>query len=275
MAYTAPGAKALRLRKGTINDKVAAELALVDAELAVVQAGERTLAENKIFVGDGDGLAAAVTMSGDATIAATGAITIAAEAVTLAKMADLARGSLISGQTAGNRPTALDAKGAGKILVGDGTDLASVSVSGDATLAATGAVTIANNAITSAKTALANGKHAIVALTPGNADAIAASWQNPEAVPIIARTALYVGTGGGTALAVMNVGSGDEAGSAPSTALHNGADITAKAVFLSTGMVILDANGGTTDFINAQIKTANAAALAGALHIWYTAATAV
>lgn len=66
-----------------------------------------------------------------------------AEGITLAHMADLARGSLISGQTAGNRPTALDAKGDGKILVGDGNDLKSVAVSGDVTLANTGAVTLA------------------------------------------------------------------------------------------------------------------------------------
>jgi hypothetical protein len=67
---------------------------------------------------------------------------LAEEAVTVAKMADLARGSILSGQTAGNRPTALDAKTSGRILVGDGTDLASVAVSGDVALAATGEVTI-------------------------------------------------------------------------------------------------------------------------------------
>lgn len=66
------------------------------------------------------------------------------EIVTLAKMADLARGSIITGQTASNRPTALNAKTSGQILVGDGTDLVSVAVSGDVTLAANGAVTIAN-----------------------------------------------------------------------------------------------------------------------------------
>lgn len=75
------------------------------------------------------------------------------EAVTLDKMADLARGSIITGQGAGNRPTALDANDSGKILVGDGTDLNSVAVSGDATLAANGALTIANDAVSLAKMA--------------------------------------------------------------------------------------------------------------------------
>lgn len=69
---------------------------------------------------------------------------IAAEAVTLAKQADLARGSIITGQTASNRPTALDAKTDTYILVGDGTDLNSVEMTGDATIANTGVVTVAN-----------------------------------------------------------------------------------------------------------------------------------
>jgi len=76
-----------------------------------------------------------------------GTTDIPAEDVTLAKMADLARGSLISGQTANNRPTALVAETDGQILVGDGTDINSVAVSGDATLANDGTVTIATGAV--------------------------------------------------------------------------------------------------------------------------------
>lgn len=63
------------------------------------------------------------------------------DAITLAKMAALAQGSIIVGGAA-NAPTALSAKGSAKILVGDGTDLKSVAVIGDVTLAANGAVTI-------------------------------------------------------------------------------------------------------------------------------------
>jgi len=51
---------------------------------------------------------------------------IANEAITLAKMADLARGSFIVGG-ASNRPTALDGKTDGKIPMGDGTDITMVS----------------------------------------------------------------------------------------------------------------------------------------------------
>lgn len=68
--------------------------------------------------------------------------TIADKAVTTAKMADLTRGSILSGQTSGNRPAALVAKDDGKILVGDGEDLKSVAVSGDVTLANSGAVAL-------------------------------------------------------------------------------------------------------------------------------------
>ena len=46
-----------------------------------------------------------------------------------------------------NAPTDLDAKTDGQILVGDGTDINSVAVSGDVALANTGAVTIQANAV--------------------------------------------------------------------------------------------------------------------------------
>ncbi|HRU04322.1 MAG TPA: DUF2190 family protein [Candidatus Brocadiia bacterium] len=101
--------------------------------------------DGEFLIGDGSTVNA-VVISGDAAVNNAGALTIANEAVTLAKMADLARGSIIAGQT-GDRPAALDAKGDGKILVGDGTDINSVSVSGDASLSNTGALTIAALAV--------------------------------------------------------------------------------------------------------------------------------
>ena len=71
---------------------------------------------------------------------------LADDAVTNAKLADIARGSIKVGGAA-NAPTDLAAKDSGKILVGDGTDLLSVAVSGDATLASNGALTIAAGAL--------------------------------------------------------------------------------------------------------------------------------
>jgi len=69
---------------------------------------------------------------------------IEAEAVTVNEMADLSRGSILSGQTAANRPAALDCKTAGQILLGDGTDVISIAMSGDATITAGGVITVAN-----------------------------------------------------------------------------------------------------------------------------------
>ena len=85
-------------------------------------------------------------VSSDVTIAAGGAATIANDAVDNNKLANIARGSIKVGGGS-NAPTDLDAKGDGKILVGDGTDVASVAVSGDISLANNGAVTIAANAV--------------------------------------------------------------------------------------------------------------------------------
>ena len=77
---------------------------------------------------------------------------LADDAVTNAKLANISRGSVKVGG-ASDAPTDLDAKTSGQILVGDGTDIVSVAVSGDATLAANGALTIANDAVTNDKLA--------------------------------------------------------------------------------------------------------------------------
>ena len=115
----------------------------------------------KFFVNDGaskfiSGSQAAAYIygkaSGDATATAAGAITIANDAVDNNKLANIAQGSIKVGGDS-NAPTDLDASGDGKILVGDGTDINSVAVSGDVTLANNGAVTIADEAVTLAKLA--------------------------------------------------------------------------------------------------------------------------
>ena len=85
-------------------------------------------------------------VSSDATIAAGGALTIANDSVNNNKLANIARGSVKVGGS-GNAPTDLNAKTSGQILVGDGTDIVSVAISGDMSLAANGALTIDNNAV--------------------------------------------------------------------------------------------------------------------------------
>ena len=89
------------------------------------------------FIGDGSAITGLVEAS------------LANDAVTNAKLANITRGSVKVGG-ASNAPTDLAAKTSGQILVGDGTDIVSVAVSGDVTLAANGAVTIANTAVENA-----------------------------------------------------------------------------------------------------------------------------
>ena len=77
---------------------------------------------------------------------------IADDAVTNDKLNNITRGSIKVGG-ASNAPTDLDAKTSGYTLVGDGTDIKSVAISGDATMIASGAVTIANDAVDNNKLA--------------------------------------------------------------------------------------------------------------------------
>ena len=97
-----------------------------------------------------------VSISGDATVAAGGALTIADDAVetamigdnqvTLAKMAGITRGSIILGDSSGD-PSLLAKGTSAQFLQSDGTDPSYVTISGDATIAAGGALTIAANAV--------------------------------------------------------------------------------------------------------------------------------
>ena len=58
--------------------------------------------DTQIIIGDGSGDPTVATLSGDVTLANNGAVTIANDAVSLAKMADLTRGSIIVGDASGN-----------------------------------------------------------------------------------------------------------------------------------------------------------------------------
>lgn len=88
----------------------------------------------------------------DGLFGATGTVEtgdIADDAITLAKLADITRGSIIVGGTS-NAPTALDANNSGQILIGDGTDLLSLAVTGDITITGGGVVAIAAGVIVNA-----------------------------------------------------------------------------------------------------------------------------
>ena len=172
--------------------------AKVDANAAIAFSKLEGLDSGRIIVGNGSNVAAGVAMSGDATIAASGALTIANAAITGAKIGDaevaltkleaLNGGQFIVGN-ASNRPakvtmsgdatlsnsgalqiaagaidnakidasaaiafSKLEALNSGRVVVGSGSNVATpVVISGDATLAANGALTIANDAITGPK----------------------------------------------------------------------------------------------------------------------------
>ncbi len=131
----------------------------------------QTLASTNIFVGDGSNLAAAVAMSGDATMDNTGAVTIADNAVSAAKMGSTVAGSdgaIFKSSQTPDAVTELDVPvgnivvgtsgdvglldmgaAAGNIMVDDGTVPASVAVSQDATLAAGGALSVSDLTIAS------------------------------------------------------------------------------------------------------------------------------
>lgn len=155
MTYDAPSGKTLRTKRGSITDKIAAEFALVDAELeALTLSGMAALPDGQIYVGDGTGVAAAVDMSGDATIINTGEITIGAKKVTAAKIA-LADG---------------------KILIGDGTGVAvACTPSGDVTMTNTGAFSLATTSIDPTTLDLGTEAYIIVADAAGGGQAVAMS----------------------------------------------------------------------------------------------------
>lgn len=96
-----------------------------------------------------DGTNRKLSFPAGSTLESLGTLTVADAALEVGDVA-LAEGSILVGNAAG-KAAALSAKTSGRILVGDGTTIASVALSSDATLAANGALTIANNAITAGK----------------------------------------------------------------------------------------------------------------------------
>jgi len=198
MTYVAKTKKQLRGESGSLLKKIASELGLIDDEIDTIEA----LADGKIIVGNGLGVATDVAMSGDATIANTGAVAIAA----------------------------------------------------------------------------AHMKVATGALASGNANAYAFAWQNPEAAKILVHRVLVdVTTAGGTGSSVIDVGSAAGA-TTHSGNLIDGADLNAVALYdniddqgtSGKSKQKLDEKDGTTDHITGQILVADAASLAGKYYIIYT-----
>ncbi len=96
-----------------------------------------------VLIGDGTDLNS-VQVTGDITTTSGGVVTIVNDAVDNNKLANIARGSIKVGGVA-NAPTDLDAKTSGYILIGDGADLKSVQMTGDASITAAGVITVTAN----------------------------------------------------------------------------------------------------------------------------------
>ncbi|TRZ79566.1 hypothetical protein D4R86_05730 [bacterium] len=182
MAYTSKTAKELRNEGGTLLEKVASELALIDTEIAAVELGDLELSSGEILVGSSDDAAAAVTPSGDVTISNTGVLTIG-NAKIEDGMLDLPDGKIFIGATGGTGISAAlsgdvtmtnagvvtlaaSAIGASKLDVADGTIIvgdgdgegAEVTLSGDVTMTNAGVVTIGDAKIEDGMLDLPDGK---------------------------------------------------------------------------------------------------------------------
>lgn len=128
-------ALASTLASGVVNNtNVGASAAIAFSKLASLTSGN-------ILVGSAANVPTSVAMSGDATIANTGAVTIANNAITNAKVSSSAA---IAFSKLGSLTT-------GQIVAGNAGVATATTLGGDATIGATGTLTIANDAITTAK----------------------------------------------------------------------------------------------------------------------------
>jgi hypothetical protein len=119
----------------------------INASAAIDFSKLAALASGNILVGSAGNVASSVAMTGDVVISNTGVTAISAGVIV---NADINSGAAIAFSKLAALPS-------GQLLVGSaGTVPTAVALSGDATLVASGALTIANNAITTAKILNAN-----------------------------------------------------------------------------------------------------------------------
>jgi hypothetical protein len=137
---------------------------IVAADIPALPYVSSALTSAHIFVGNASNVATSVAMSGDATLSNTGALTIANDAVTFAKMQNISFNHLIGRHNAGSGDPQ-------QITIDGGLELSGASLrrsafTGDVTASAgSGSLTIANNAVTFSKfqdisTQIILGRHA-------------------------------------------------------------------------------------------------------------------
>lgn len=116
-----------------------------------------------------------------------------------------------------------------------------------------------------------------VALTAGSANDYAFAWQNPEASKIVVeRVLVKLGTAGGSANSVLDIGVVANATSTADT-LIDGLDLNTTGLFDNIvdkgtngkARQLVDEKGGASDYVTGKILVANAAALVGDVYIVY------
>lgn len=110
------------------------------------------LTSGSFYVGNGSNIGTAIALSGDATMANTGALTLATVNSNVGTFQGITVNAKGLVTAAVNQNYLSNALASANIFVGNGSAIATaVLVSGDATLSNTGALTIANSAVTYAK----------------------------------------------------------------------------------------------------------------------------
>jgi hypothetical protein len=185
-------------------------------------------------------------VSGDATIAAGGALTIANTSVETGMIADdavtadkLASNAVVNASIAANAAIAhskLAALASTKVLVGNGENVATeVALSGDVTMNNAGAVTLANNAVVTAKITDANVTLAKIANAAGNTVIVRdASTAGVLSAKAVATTEILIGDGTGFTAASL---SGD-------VTMTNTGAVTIANTAVETAMIAADAITG-------------------------------
>lgn len=180
----------------------------------------------------GTGIVSSRELANDAVSTAK----VADDAITNAKLANITRGSIKVGG-ASDAPTDLDAKTSGQILVGDGTDVVSVAVSGDATLSSAGSLTILNDKITTAKILDANVTPIkLSASARKEMVAIPVSFETAGEIGVIKYTMCFDCTVDGIEATVTKPAATDTA-----TIIfkdHGGSVLTGSQVDITTGLVL-------------------------------------
>jgi hypothetical protein len=127
---------------------------LVDADLAadaaIALSKLEAITASRVPVTDVDGIVTASSVTATELAYLSGVTSAIQTQLNNKASTTLAQGSILLGNSS-NVATATDIKTSGRILVGNGTTSVLVAVSGDATLASTGAITVAANAITPSK----------------------------------------------------------------------------------------------------------------------------